>query len=83
MRAFFLLKITSNIPWGGQCSRTTLHEALTSGVGTIELSYLIRDRLVCLTGNFFDLDDVLSFELELKKLRNGDRLYVDTNQSLE
>jgi hypothetical protein len=83
MRAFFLLKITSNIRRVGICPRTTLHKAITLGLDTIELSYLIRDRLLCLTGNFFDLDDVLSFELELKRLRNGDRLYVDTNQSLE
>jgi hypothetical protein len=44
--------------------------------------YLIRDRLVCLAGNFF-LDDVFGFELAAKRLRKGDRLYVDTTQSLE
>ena len=49
----------------------------------IFFTYLIRDRLVCLTGNFFGLDDVLAFELAANKLRNGDRLYVDTTQSLE
>jgi hypothetical protein len=49
----------------------------------VKLSYLIRDRLVCLTGNFFGLDAGLRVELELKRLRKGDRLYVDTTQSLE
>ena len=41
------------------------------------LSYLLRDRLVRLTGNFFDLDPGLGFELAPNRWRNGDRLYVD------
>ena len=45
--------------------------------------YLIRDRLICLTVDFFGLDAGLGFELAPKRWRNGDRLYVDTNQSLE
>ena len=47
------------------------------------LSYLMRDRLICLTGDFFGLDAGLGFELVPKSWRSGDRLYVDTNQSLE
>ena len=60
-----------------------LHEAIASGLCIIKLSYLIRDRFTCLTGDFFGLDDVLGFELTAKRFRNGDRLYVDTIQSLE
>ena len=50
---------------------------------TSNLSYLVRDRLACLTGDFFGLDASLGFELAAKRWRSGDRLYVDTNQSLE
>ena len=43
----------------------------------------MRDRLVRLTGDFLGLDAIFEFELAPKRWRNGDRLYVDTSQSLE